>query len=266
MKVYIISDMEGTAGVSIWDQVQPSHPKYAQTQKWMTQEINAAADGAFTAGANLVLVHDTHMSEHNLDVDILDPRVEYIMGGGISSWAQLDDSFDMCFLIGAHSKAGTPNGNLRHTWNANQMVDLRINGISVGEIGLLAAGAGELGVPCTLITGDDKACLEAAELIPQIVSAIVKTGLDWQSARLIHPHAAQRLIFEKSKEACSPSTKIKPLLLPAKPVIVEAVQLKDPQGPYDASSLEMKQLLSRPQRTSKGTGENIPTAFNNALV
>ncbi len=77
MKIYILSDLEGTAGVNTWDQALGKGDEYRLACRLMTEEINAAADGAFAAGAEKVLVNDCHGSEENLDLDVLDSRIEY---------------------------------------------------------------------------------------------------------------------------------------------------------------------------------------------
>ena len=46
MKVFISADMEGTAGVTDWDQVMPEQPDYARFRRLMTEEVNAAILGA----------------------------------------------------------------------------------------------------------------------------------------------------------------------------------------------------------------------------
>ena len=50
MKIFISADMEGTAGVTDWDQVMPDRPDYARFRRLMTEEVNAAVLGALEAG------------------------------------------------------------------------------------------------------------------------------------------------------------------------------------------------------------------------
>lgn len=266
VKIYILSDMEGTAGVSIWDQVLPGHPEYDVARRWMTEEINAAADGAFAAGADLVLVNDAHLTEHNLDLDLLDRRVEHLMGYGKDLWAELDDTFDAVFQIGAHAKAGTPAANLRHTWAPSNFADLRINGKSVGEIGLAAAGAGERGVPCTLVSGDDKACAEAAQLLGGVIRAPVKKGIGWQCARSIAPRAARDLIRERARQACSAAGGVPPWRPATGEISVEILTIAKPANDLYASSLEADALLAQPLLTQRATGTSIRQAFLAALA
>ena len=60
MRILIMSDMEGVAGISNWEQVTGGTPLYDEARRLYTQELNAAARGA-------VAVHDD---------DLGGPRVE----------------------------------------------------------------------------------------------------------------------------------------------------------------------------------------------
>src|SRR5437763_1292400 len=51
MKVFIVSDMEGVAGIVKWQQVMGGHAMYDEGRKLYTGEINAAVRGAKAAGA-----------------------------------------------------------------------------------------------------------------------------------------------------------------------------------------------------------------------
>ena len=117
LKVFIVTDLEGVCGVVLEDQVLPGGPEYEATRMLLTEETNSAVDGAFKAGADLVRVLDGHLNGFNFVIDRLDPRAEYIMGSAPKWWeGNLDSSFDALFLIGYHSKAGTPKGVYSHTW------------------------------------------------------------------------------------------------------------------------------------------------------
>lgn len=57
----------------------------------------------------------------------------------------------------------------------------------IGEFGLWASVAGELNVPTIFLSGDDKACIEACQLVPHIQTVSVKTGTGWESADSLPP-------------------------------------------------------------------------------
>src|SRR5215468_11101836 len=60
VKVFVISDMEGVAGISRWDQVSADAPGYEEGRRLYTEEINATVRGAFDGGATQVVVIDCH--------------------------------------------------------------------------------------------------------------------------------------------------------------------------------------------------------------
>src|SRR5437879_7096392 len=77
MKVLISADMEGTAGIvdrahtAIPDRgpltgIQHNAAEYDWARRLMTEEVNAAAAGAFEGGAKDVWITDAHGSMRNL--------------------------------------------------------------------------------------------------------------------------------------------------------------------------------------------------------
>ena len=50
LKIYISSDMEGTAGVVDWSQCLPGERDYEHYRRLLQSEVNAAIDGAMAAG------------------------------------------------------------------------------------------------------------------------------------------------------------------------------------------------------------------------
>ncbi|MCY2925639.1 MAG: M55 family metallopeptidase [Planctomycetota bacterium] len=265
MKVYILSDMEGTACVTTWDQVSAGTEGYEEARFWLTAEVNAAAAGAFDTGAKFVLVNDGHGDQKNLLHDELDPRIEVIQGKGRSMWEGLDNTFGAFFQVGAHSRAGTPEGNLRHVWSADDWIEVRIDGEAVGEIALFARGAAQRGVPCVFVTGDDKACAEAAACLAGVETAQVKTGLGVLSARTLTPAAACRKIRQHARKACRQAASVKPLEITGETHTVEIFRLAKPEGDCYAATLERDLLDALPRTVQAATAPTIIEAFELAL-
>ena len=69
MKIYISADMEGIVGVVTNEQLGPQGFEYARFREFMTQEVNAAIQGAFDAGASEVVVSDSHSNGQNLLIE-----------------------------------------------------------------------------------------------------------------------------------------------------------------------------------------------------
>jgi D-amino peptidase len=96
--------------------------------------------------------------------------------------------------------AGTPGAFLPHTCNSTY-ADLRINGESVGEMGIEACFAGHWGIPVIYAQGDEAACREAEAQFPGIVTACVKQAVDWETAVGPDPEAAHYLTAERVAHA-----------------------------------------------------------------
>ena len=78
MRVFVISDMEGIAGVTKWAETDGGEALHADRSRLYTEEINAAVRGAYTAGATEVVVMDCHgagkgWTFNSLIPDRLDP-------------------------------------------------------------------------------------------------------------------------------------------------------------------------------------------------
>lgn len=177
MKIYLMTDMEGVAGVlNFQDWTSQGNPYYEMGREFLTLEVNAAIEGFFEAGATEVLVGDGH-GGGGINLKFLDPRVEYMRGWGEGPWPlMLDESFDAVAVVGQHAKASTPRAHLAHTQSL-AYIDLSINGVSIGEFGQLAMCASELGVPTIFGSGDAAFAREAKELVPGIETVAVKQGL-----------------------------------------------------------------------------------------
>lgn len=208
MHVYIVTDMEGVAGVHLRDHLRPEPrpDRYRRAVGWMTAEVNAAISGAFHGGAEAVVVCDGHGGAPHMDLEALDPRAEFEVPGGPTVLPSLDSSFGALFLVGYHARAGTPGAVLPHTQSLDDWVRYRVNGEELGEIGQMAAIAGHHGVPLALVTGDQAAVAEATALAaahgaPAPVGVPVKRGLGPQLARHLHPEVARRRIHAGAAEA-----------------------------------------------------------------
>src|SRR5574337_2117817 len=75
VRVYISVDMEGIAGVAAAKHVQPQERDYDRFRRLMTQEANAAVEGALSGGAQEVVVSDGHGPMTNILVEELQGSV-----------------------------------------------------------------------------------------------------------------------------------------------------------------------------------------------
>jgi len=113
MKVYMMTDLEGVAGViNSTDWIYPESKYYEKGKEYLTKEVNAAIDGFFAAGATEIVVHDGHGSGA-IDIALLDPRAKLQRGWHGENGAYpfgKDASYDVFACIGQHPKAGITFG------------------------------------------------------------------------------------------------------------------------------------------------------------
>jgi D-amino peptidase len=210
MKVFIISDMEGVAGIVKWQQTDGSEAKesYQEGRVLYTEEINAAVRGAKAAGAAEIVVMDCHgaggeYTFNSLIPDKLDPDCEFVVQNDWTEYTEfLEQGCDAALFVGMHAKAGTPDGVLAHTVSGQAWRELKFNGTSVGETGINAALCGQWDCPVLLVTGDEAVCREARELLGDgLTTVAVKKGLGAYSARQYPAQKARELIEGGAKKA-----------------------------------------------------------------
>ena len=204
MKLYISADMEGTAAVSSWTQVDPANTtEYPYYRRLMSQEVRAAIDGAREAGVGEVLVNDSHSSMRNILWDELPDDVRMIYGNRkpFSMTEGVDGSFDAAFFTGYHGAVGTQDAVLDHTYTSETLRETRVNGLACSEATLNAAVLGLAGVPVVLITGD-RACIEQTQTVmPWITGVVIKDSIGRFSTNSVSPARARELIRAGAKAA-----------------------------------------------------------------
>lgn len=213
MRLYVSCDMEGTAGVCSWMQCDPSNRhEYPVYRRYMSQEVRAAVDGARSAGAGEVVINDSHWDMRNLLWDELPADVRVISGGRkpFSMAEGLGPGFDGAFFTGYHARVGAANGVLAHTYTADSLYNVRINGIACSEALLNAAMAGEYGIPLLLLSGDRVVTEHVKEYMPWVTTVTVKEGIGHYAADSITPKAAQAALREAAARAVRDANNAKP--------------------------------------------------------
>ena len=201
MKIYISTDMEGTAGVVDWSQCIPGNPEYGYYRELLQNEVNASIRGAIAAGADEFLVNDSHSSMQNLRPHSLEGNARYLSGKHKPMYMMqgLDDSFDAIFFVSYHGSMSSEASVLSHTYNPRAISDIRLNGEFVSEAGINALVAQAYGVPIALVTGDEMTEVETKMWSPGVKAAVVKKSITRFAADSMHPDQACDLIFEKAK-------------------------------------------------------------------
>jgi len=214
LKVFISVDMEGISGIIHWDECSSRGSDYPLFRKLMTQEANAAIEGAQAAGAIEILVRDAHGSMRNILPDLLHPEAELLRdwsGGPLIMMEGIDETFDAVIFLGYHARAGTPNAVLEHNMTLS-FLDVVLNGKKMPEAGINGAIAGHFGVPVVLIAGDLAVTHQARELFGDIETVVVKEGIG-QAGKMLHPQKAQEMIKKKTEKALKRLKDFKPYKL-----------------------------------------------------
>jgi D-amino peptidase len=236
VRIHVISDMEGVAGIVKWEQCEGGEPLFEEGRRLYTEEINAAVRGARAAGATEIVVMDCHgagkgWTFNSLIPDALDPDCEYVVQDEWTEYTEfLEQGCDAALFVGMHARAGTRAGVMNHTISGRDFQNLWFNGMLVGETGINAALCGTWGCPVLMVTGDEAACAEGRELLGDgLTTVAVKRGLGAFSARMVPPVRARQLIEEGAKTALSDLKAVAPYD-PGKPceIRVEYKRTKPP--------------------------------------
>ncbi|MDQ3063362.1 MAG: M55 family metallopeptidase [Acidobacteriota bacterium] len=215
MKIHISSDMEGVVGAVTAEQLGPTGFEYQRFREFMTQEVNAAIEAAFEAGATEVVVSDSHGNGQNLLIEKLPKNIMLVRAfpRPLMMMQGIDETFAGVIFLGYHSSTTNPQGVRAHTISSARLADVRLNNISMSEGGINAAIAGYFNVPVIMISGDDAAVKEVTALLGDVEGAVVKRSYGFHSAITIMPEAAYALIREKVKKAIGRIKEFKPYKL-----------------------------------------------------
>jgi D-amino peptidase len=213
MKVYLMTDLEGVAGVlDLPNWCVPEGKYYEKARELLAMEINAAIEGFMAGGATEFLVADGH-GPGAINPEQLCKNAQVSRYGG--SLFMDTEQFDVLAFVGQHPMAGTVGGHLCHTGNLG-VVEQTINGIVVGEYGDLVLTAGQLGIRTIFASGCEAFCREARALVPGVETVAVKRGTQTtpgnhlpkdayrqhnKSAIHIHPEEARKRIKAGAQKA-----------------------------------------------------------------
>jgi D-amino peptidase len=202
MKVLISVDLEGIAGVSGRDEVAKDGRDYGRFRRLMTEEANQAVMGAEEAGADQIVVNDSHNGMRNLLYEELHPAASLISGFNKTlCMVEGIEGADAAVFIGYHSRAGTAAAAMDHTISGAQVHNWWLNGTLVGESQINAALAAHFGVPVVLVSGDDKLARDIEASLPGTRAVIVKESLGQFTVHSKPRDMVHRLIREGVRDA-----------------------------------------------------------------
>ncbi|MFD3521107.1 M55 family metallopeptidase [Streptomyces sp. NPDC058653] len=213
MKILISADMEGATGVTWPADVLPGTPQWERCRSLFTSDVNAAVLGFLDGGADEVLINEAHWTMRNLLLEELDPRAQLLTGRHKSlsmvEGVQHGD-VDAIAFVGYHTGAGT-EGVLAHTYLANSITGVWLNGARASE-GLLNANVvAEYGVPVVLVTGDDLTCRDADGYAAGARKVAVKDHVSRYAAVCRTPARTAADIRAAAKEATALAVRYEPV-------------------------------------------------------
>ena len=213
MRILISADMEGISGVCAPEQTHPGSSEYERARLLMTEEVNAAVEGALEGGASEVWVVDGHGAYRNLLIEKLHERAALVSGKPrlFGMMAGIDcGPWHGVFMIGYHARAGAA-GVLAHTINGGVFAEIRVNDEPVGEYFLNGVLAGAFGAPVRLLSGDDCLAAESSIVFPSAEIVTVKRALGNRAAVHLSPAMAHQALREGAYRAMS--CNVEPLIL-----------------------------------------------------
>jgi D-amino peptidase len=260
-KRYMIRcDIEGVTGVTSYEQAEPGKPDYAYGRAMFLSDLHACLRGLRAGGAEEIVIYDEHYYGRNIRMDEIGPDTRVICGKPPyrADWpGGLDRTFAGVILLGFHAKAGTKGGLLPHSYELD-IRDLRLNGISVGEIGMEAAVAGDCDVPVQLVVADSAGATEARGLLPAVSTVVTKESLGDTGATCLSAESTAKTIEMVAQEIATTPPPVQPYRTGAY-VWLEVV-LND--GPYLNALRPLAGSRLRGERTVVFGGPNATAVWS----
>ncbi len=208
MKILISVDAEGLSWTVSGTQTFSDGKDYQIFREIYTDQVNSVIEGALQGGATEILVNDAHGSSKNILYKNLHKKAKLIIGDPKpNSMMEGIELVDKVFLLGYHSKAGTIQGVLNHTYSSN-VYRLWINGIEFGETGLSTSIAGKFKKPVTFFAGDLAAVNEAKKFIKDAEFVVTKEGISRYSAITYSHYEVNEMLREAAVKAVKKNGKI----------------------------------------------------------
>lgn len=268
MRVFISADMEGITGIADPRDILEDERAYERGQQLMVGDVNAAVEGALSAGADEVVVNDSHWTMTNIPHEDLHDGARLIRGS--SKRRLMMEGFtpdhDVVFFVGYHAKAGTPHAVLNHTMFPQMLIRIEINGEEVGEMGINAGLPKHHDVPVGLVTGDDKTVAEAADVFGdgEVETVAVKEGIDRFTANSLPLPDARSKITAGAEAAVERAARdgFEQRTLTA-PVDIE-IEWAATNHAYRAAGLSTVERTGG--RSTRVTGADYPDAYDQAMA
>ncbi|MBQ8310652.1 MAG: M55 family metallopeptidase [Clostridia bacterium] len=175
LNVFLLTDMEGIAGINDIGEMDRTAACFSLSCEKLCASINLAVNACFDAGADRVYYLDGHGGGGNVNAKKIDRRATKC---SLEEWQELlkNGEIDCQIELGAHARAGTIGGFLDHTISSTSIYSIKINDMEMSEFSLHAILCAKYNVPIIAVIGDEVACKQAQEYIPEIYCGAVKVA------------------------------------------------------------------------------------------
>lgn len=257
MKFMIRCDVEGVTGVTTYEQAEGSPLGRAM----LMNDLGAVVDGILGDGDHTIIIYDEHTDGRNIDLAALPETVSVICGKPRyrPDWGGLDASFDAMLMVGFHARGGVLGALLAHSYLRHNL-NIRINGAVVGEIGMEAAIAGDVGVPLWMVSGDSAGMAEAEALVPGVRTVTVKKSLGEFAALCYPPKRTARQLYAAAEALLADPPRVDPLVFPG-PVVIE-IDVDESDYLRALQSNHPELLVGEAENTVRVEGETVTDAWS----
>ncbi len=215
-RAYIVSNMAGMGAAVDPKEVLSGTERGAPAQtntasfadydplfrRLLTQEANAAVQGARKGGAVSFVVSDAHPGNAfgNILPWELDSAAVLVRGfpRPLFMISGIDSTFGTLMFDGAVASAGS-QGIMPHTFGFSA---LSVNGIPLNEVAVSALIAGEMGVSVSMVAGDDAAIAETQQMLGNgFVPVITKYAVGRIAGITYSPAKVRQMVAAGAAEA-----------------------------------------------------------------
>lgn len=220
MKNYLICvDMEGVHGVVgvPYQGLACELNDYAIAVESATKEVNTLVKALYDGGADNVYIWDNHGNLDNLDFNRIDSRAQKVhpKSNNIDRIDFVDGlNIAAAFYIGYHSREGSFNGILAHTYDSSAVQYYKINGKQVGEFDMDAYMAAEYDIPSVFAASDDVCLGQIKDFDSEIVTVVTKVGTGRNSAIFRDEEELLKEIYDSALIAMNKKIQVKKLQFP----------------------------------------------------
>ena len=160
MKIFMSVDMEGIAGIAHNSQELEEKDTFRKALhnqiKWIVEGIKKSKTNDIITE---IVIADSHGKGLNLSYDLLsqfDDRISLISGSPRKQYmmSQLDNSFDIVFLVGYHAGPGEAMANMEHCFYGKVVHRLWVNNKYMNEATVNSIFSKDMNVPVGLVIGD----------------------------------------------------------------------------------------------------------------